>query len=95
VRVVQAASTENLSAVRARFEEARVRAEGRKREIDEEIRHYPTPIPRCDAQFNRLFAERDNLAALVERAKEFPAEAPAYRVEEWIEQFERALESAR
>jgi hypothetical protein len=27
--------------------------EARRRRLDDEIRNYPTPIPRCDAQFNR------------------------------------------
>lgn len=42
--------------------------------IGEEIRSYPTPIPRCDAQFNHLYEQRarlnrelDRIAALVER----------------------------
>jgi hypothetical protein len=26
-----------------------------------EIRSYPTPIPRCDAQFNHLMEERDRI----------------------------------
>jgi len=30
-----------------------------------EIRHYPTPIPRCDAQFNHLVEQRDRLARLL------------------------------
>jgi hypothetical protein len=29
--------------------------EARRQALDEEIRAYPTPIPRCDAQFNHLF----------------------------------------
>lgn len=93
---MQAHSTATFSPVRVRFEEARARAEARKREIDVEIRHYPTPIPRCDAQFNRLFAERDNLATLIESAKQIAdGDSPADRIEEWLAQFERAIESAR
>jgi hypothetical protein len=30
--------------------------------LDGEIRGYPTPIPRCDAQFNFLYEQRDRLA---------------------------------
>jgi hypothetical protein len=33
--------------------------EEEKRRLDAEIRDYPTPIPRCDAQFNALFERRD------------------------------------
>jgi hypothetical protein len=36
--------------------------------IDAEIRAYPTPIPRCDAQFNHLLEERDRIRALLEEA---------------------------
>jgi hypothetical protein len=38
-----------------------------KRAIDAEIAAYPTPIPRCDAQFNHLYEERSRLASLLER----------------------------
>jgi hypothetical protein len=30
--------------------------------IDEEIRAYPTPIPRCDAQFNFVYEQRAQLS---------------------------------
>ena len=36
--------------------------EARRRELDAEIRDYPTPIPRCDAQFNHLMEERSRIA---------------------------------
>jgi chorismate mutase len=39
-------------------EARRAALEARRRQLDEEIRAYPTPIPRCDAQFNHLFEER-------------------------------------
>jgi hypothetical protein len=38
-----------------------------KSRLDEEIRCYPTPIPRCDAQFNHLFEERARLNGALER----------------------------
>jgi hypothetical protein len=34
--------------------------------LDAEIRAYPTPIPRCDAQFNHLMEERDRIRRLLE-----------------------------
>jgi hypothetical protein len=59
---------------------------GLKARLAEEIRSYPTPIPRCDAQFNHLYEQLGRLArdldgiegespdrALVER---FAASAP-------------------
>ena len=30
--------------------------------LDEEIRTYPTPIPRCDAQFNFVYEQRARLS---------------------------------
>jgi glutamate/tyrosine decarboxylase-like PLP-dependent enzyme len=36
--------------------------EARRQALDDEIRAYPTPIPRCDAQFNHLFEERARIA---------------------------------
>ena len=35
--------------------------------LDEEMRSYPTPIPRCDAQFNHAYEQRSQLAALLQR----------------------------
>ena len=35
--------------------------------IDEEIRSYPTPIPRCDAQFNHLYEQQARLARELDR----------------------------
>lgn len=43
-----------------------------QRSLNEEIRAYPTPIPRCDAQFNHLFEQRGRLYRALERI-----EAPA------------------
>jgi catechol 2,3-dioxygenase-like lactoylglutathione lyase family enzyme len=40
---------------------ARVLTQARQ-SLDEEIRGYPTPIPRCDAQFNFLYEQRSRLA---------------------------------
>ena len=39
--------------------------ESEKSRVQEEIRNYPAPIPACDAQFNFLLEERENLSAEV------------------------------
>ena len=41
----------------------RIRAllESERRQVLEEIRNYPTPIPRCDQQFNHLIDRRELL----------------------------------
>ena len=38
---------------------------GVRASLADEIRSYPTPIPRCDAQFNHLVEQRDRLARLL------------------------------
>jgi len=45
----------------------RRRLEEEKRRLDAEIREYPTPIPRCDAQFNHLFERRAEIVRELER----------------------------
>ena len=45
--------------------------EAEKHRLDEEIRNYPTPIPRCDAQFNHLF---DRRAAIVRELEQLEAD---------------------
>jgi len=38
-----------------------------RRRLAEEIRTYPTPIPRCDAQFNHLYEQQGRLARDLDR----------------------------
>ena len=38
---------------------------GIRASLADEIRSYPTPIPRCDAQFNHLVGQRDLLSRLL------------------------------
>ena len=47
----------------------RVRAllAGERQRLQEEIRTYPTPIPRCDQQFNHLIARRELLFSALGR----------------------------
>jgi hypothetical protein len=56
-----------LGAMEALLREVRDHLRYIQRSLDEEIRGYPTPIPRCDAQFNRLFEQRDRLYRALER----------------------------
>jgi hypothetical protein len=41
--------------------------ESERRQLLEEIRTYPTPIPRCDQQFNHLIERRELLVAELSR----------------------------
>ena len=38
-----------------------------RRALETEVRLYPTPIPRCDAQFNHLYEQRSRVSALLAR----------------------------
>ena len=62
------------SSVRALCREVQAHLDALKRILDEEIRTYPTPIPRCDAQFNDLYAERARLAGALGRLRAALAE---------------------
>jgi chorismate mutase len=52
----------DLELLQAIWTEIKGHLKDRKRCIDEEIRTYPTPIPRCDAQFNYLLEQRTRLS---------------------------------
>jgi hypothetical protein len=47
--------------------------------IDEEIRSYPTPIPRCDAQFNHLYEQQARLARELDRIGTLAEKSLGYR----------------
>ena len=47
--------------------ETRARLTQRLRELNEEIRAYPQPIARCDAQLGGLVEERARIHAEIER----------------------------
>jgi hypothetical protein len=47
--------------------EIKLHLEDRRRALAAEIRSYPTPIPRCDAQFNHLYEQRARLARELDR----------------------------
>ena len=51
------------------LQETLARLEARRAELDAEIRAYPTPIPRCDAQFNHLMEERARIVKEIEEMK--------------------------
>ena len=44
------------------WDSIRSHLEGERDRVCGEIRDYPTPIPRCDAQFNHLLEQRDSIA---------------------------------
>lgn len=48
-----------------------------RQRLHEEIRAYPTPIPRCDQQFNALIDRREQLFAELARLETAAAESTA------------------
>lgn len=50
--------------------EIRTHLEQQKKQINDEIFHYPPPIPACDAQFNYLLEERVRLTQELQRIDE-------------------------
>ena len=56
-----------------------------KRLVDEQIRAYPKPIPRCDAQFNYLYEQRNRLSAALDEANAaIDAKDSASDLEIWV-----------
>ena len=84
------AMKEAIGTLSITWERVKARLESERERVHAEIRTYPTPIPRCDAQFNhlietreRLFRELARLDAAV-RSSEVPDEGAA-RVEAFID----------
>jgi len=63
----RAIGNEDLGDIEQRLRQVRDHLRQTKQRLDEEIRHYPTPIPRCDAQFNHLFEHRALQHLVLER----------------------------
>jgi cell division protein FtsB len=55
----------HLADVKARLEE-------RLRQVNADIRDYPQPIARCDAQLGGLLAERERIRAEIEKLEQAP-----------------------
>ena len=72
--------TAELDALEELLLEVRDHLRRMQRSVNDEIRDYPTPIPRCDAQFNHLLEQRARLRRAVERV-DAPADRPASRAE--------------
>src|SRR6266568_20457 len=83
---------EELAALKSLWKEIREDLRRSKRVIGEEIRSYPTPIPRCDAQFNHLYERQARLARELDRTAAL-AERGLKR-EDYVELIERFIASA-
>jgi hypothetical protein len=60
-------------AVAAAWVELRARIEGRLKDLNEEISHYPGPIARCDQHLAALIESRTALFARLQRIDELAA----------------------
>lgn len=49
------------------WQRIRERLEYERRRVNDEIEHYPPPIPRCDAQFNYLLEARASIGRELSR----------------------------
>jgi len=58
-----------------------------KHGLDDEIRAYPTPIPRCDEQFNHLYEQRSRLSDVAARIKAICAEPDDRELVQFIDEF--------
>ncbi len=83
---------EELAALKSLWKEIRDDLKRSKQVIGEEIRNYPTPIPRCDAQFNHLYEQQARLARELDRIAAL-AEKSLKR-EDYIELIGRFIASA-
>jgi hypothetical protein len=66
--------------------------EDRRRALAAEIRNYPTPIPRCDAQFNHLYEQQSRLARELDRIGALPGKS--LKREDCVGLIERFIASA-
>jgi hypothetical protein len=58
--------------------------ERRSRELQEEVRTYPTPIARCDVQLTQVIAERDAAVGRLKRAADLEGARATVPDDEWL-----------
>ena len=72
--------------------EIRLHLEDLRRALAAEILNYPTPIPRCDAQFNHLYEQQARLTRDLDRVGEIAGKS--LKREDCIDFIERFVASA-
>jgi len=65
--MIKADITRDAAKLESMWNEIKLHLEDRRRSLAAEIRNYPTPIPRCDAQFNHLYEQQARLARELDR----------------------------
>jgi len=76
-----ATATSDPTALESLWKDVVAHLRKRKQALAEEIRSYPTPITRCDAQFNHLYEQQARLARELDRVAAAENAGCARRVE--------------
>lgn len=90
--MIKADLTRDSAKLESMWNEIKLHLEDRRRSLGAEIRNYPTPIPRCDAQFNHLYEQQARLARELDRIGALTGKNP--KREDCIELIERFVASA-
>jgi len=84
--------TRDSAKLESMWREIELHLEDLRRSLAEEIRNYPTPIPRCDAQFNHLYEQQARLARELDRVGALAGNS--LRGEDCMDLIERFVASA-
>lgn len=91
-----AATSASLDPLKKVWQRIRAHLESERDRLSWEIREYPTPIPRCDAQFNYLLEQRERIAQQLQRIDALAASAaPIERAEAVIDESSYLSEAAK
>ena len=74
--ISKTATARDSAKLESMWNEIRHHLEDLRRSLAAEIRNYPTPIPRCDAQFNHLYEQQSSLARELDRIGALAEEKP-------------------
>jgi hypothetical protein len=88
--MIKADITRDSAKLASMWNEIKLHLEDRRRALAAEIRDYPTPIPRCDAQFNHLYEQQARLARELDRVGALAGKTRG----DTIESIERFIASA-
>ena len=90
--ISKTATARDSAKLESMWNEIRHHLEDLRRSLAAEIRNYPTPIPRCDAQFNHLYEQQARLARELDRIGSLAGKR--LKREDCVELIERFIASA-
>jgi|SRR5579864_2369905 len=85
--MAEAVREKRQAVLEAAWNEIAADLQRRRQALAAEIRDYPTPIPRCDAQFNHLYEQQARLARDRERWSALAADGSYAKI---LEEFVRS-----